>query len=271
METGDDAAKKLSRDDGETVIANSANRSKGLMKILRVLEQVDKFEKNLLHRGKLKVGDSIPTSKPAATSKNETLEEPSSPGPPIMDSLRRSYADTFEATLRLLNTLHELDVAHDNEQQVPKVPPWNEEINEHESEVLQNAETPHPDTEAISSAESHSTTSNNVKRNSSNVYILGFESMMFVIAASHIWTERESIRANQLPVSVVSILVGTAFYLGYKLDKRLSVIGEIVEHKNIDQSKSHIKSNNSCSEESAAFTSLTSTIASLTREKLHLE
>jgi hypothetical protein len=185
------------------VIANSANRSKGMMKILRVLEKVDKFEKNLLH-------------------------------------------------------------------EVPKVPPWNEEINEYESIVLET-ETPHTDTEAISSAEPHSTTSNNVKRNSSNVYILGFESMMFGIAAFHIWTERESIRANQLPVSVVSILVGTAFYLGYKLDKRLSVIGEIVEHKNIDQSKSHIKSNNSCSEESAAFTSLTSTIASLTREKLHLE
>jgi hypothetical protein len=241
METKDDAVKKLSRDDGETVIANSANRSKGMMKILRVLEKVDKFEKNLLHRGKLKVGDSIPTIKPAATGKNETLEESSSPGPPIMDSLRRSYADTFEATLRLLKTLHELDVAHDNEQQVPKVPPWYEEINEYESEVLQNAETPHPDTERISSAESHSTTSNNVKRNSSNVYILGFESIMFVIAASHIWTKRESIRANQLPFSVVSILVGTAFYLGYKLDKRLSVIGEIVEHKNIDQSKSQMK------------------------------
>jgi predicted transcriptional regulator len=38
-----------------------------------------------------------------------------------------------------------------------------------------------------------------------------------------------------------------------------------------EQITSVSESNNSCSEDSAAFTSLTSTIASLTREKLHLE
>ena len=241
VDTGeDDIVKKPSEDDDMVITRSnySANRSKGMLKILRVLEKVDKFEKNLLKRGRMVGDSSASTSRPSATNTKETLEEPSSTGPPIVDSLHRSYADTFEATLRLLSTLHEFDAAHDNDQ-APKVPPWFEEINEYDS-TIPPKENPHHDAETIASTKPQSATSNNMKRNS-NVYILGFDSMLFVLVASHIWKERESILANQLPVSVVSILVGAAFYLGYKLDKRLSVIGEIGEHKNIDQSKSQIK------------------------------
>lgn len=240
MDTGEDIVKKPSEDDDNMVITRSnyyANRSKGMLKILRVLEKVDKFEKNLLKRGRMVGDSSASTSRPSATN----TEEPSSTGPPIVDSLHRSYADTFEATLRLLSTLHEFDAARDNDQ-APKVPPWFEEINEYDS-TIPPKENPHHDAETMASTKPQSATSNNMKRNS-NVYILGFESMLFVLAASHIWTKIESIRVNQLPVSVVSILVGAAFYLGYKMDKRLSFVEEVEEHKNIDQSKSQIKDKN---------------------------
>ena len=46
---------------------------------------------------------------------------------------------------------------------------------------------------------------------------LGIESKILTfLAAYHVWTCRESILANQFPVSIVSIFVGAAFVLGLK-------------------------------------------------------
>jgi hypothetical protein len=69
------------------------------------------------------------------------------------------------------------------------------------------------------------TTTNNNK-------IHGIESkIVTVLAAYHVWTCRESIIANQFPVSIVSIFVGAAYLLGLKIGTRSSIVKEEEEKK----------------------------------------
>lgn len=43
---------------------------------------------------------------------------------------------------------------------------------------------------------------------------------LFTVGAIHIWLYTESIRANQFPLSVLSIFIGAAFLLEYAIDRR---------------------------------------------------